>query len=123
MLQSLRTPNLQALFLVVAILVFGLLAGAAVSLVNPAIAFALVAGTGAVSQSKGVASVVRNSAGSYTVNWNSPATSCAVLVDASYAASGNPVAVENLGGANTSIKIHNATGTLIDDGFTIVELC
>lgn len=44
MLQSLRTPNFQALFLVVAILAFGLLAGAAVSLVNPAIAFALVVG-------------------------------------------------------------------------------
>jgi O-antigen ligase len=44
MLQSLRLSNLQTLFVIAAVLAFGLLAGAAVSFINPAIAFAVVAG-------------------------------------------------------------------------------
>src|SRR5712692_8074913 len=49
MLNSLKISNLQLLMTICAILALGLLAGAAVSLVNPAIAFAaLVGAVGAV---------------------------------------------------------------------------
>jgi O-antigen ligase/polysaccharide polymerase Wzy-like membrane protein len=44
MLNSLRISNLQSLILILAILLLGLLAGAAVSLVNPALAFAVLIG-------------------------------------------------------------------------------